>query len=198
MAPFVGEGEKVTQNVFFVVHKDIRFTRVRTRGEGAGAFALIFVAVDPAAEESLAYDRAVLFSQGRKCADDGFHRLFVGVVCFYLSDYRSVGVPVGELLHSQSLSAYVVVAVEEGQVIVYGGNEVVVNLDGYLVGEERFFPCGGKLLYPGQVDVLLNASVVEGRKAVLVAVIDTVELTVRLFPDGTVRVDEEGAEGGLT
>ena len=105
MPGFVGEREDVVEHVWLVVHQDVRPAVVRAGAERAAAFALIRVAIAPAAGEAFLEHAAVFAAERFERCQHNVDGLFPGVLRIELAENRHVGVVVMDIAQLHFLAA---------------------------------------------------------------------------------------------
>ena len=79
----------------------------------------------------------------------------------------------------------------------HGGDQIVIDRDGDVIGEEAHLPGAGIIADPRSVDVLEDAPGIEGGQGVLVGGELAVELVVGPAAEAPVRALEEDRKGRL-
>ena len=197
MAALMGEGEHVAQHVFLVVHEDVGIAHERAGGERAGALALVLVAVHPAATQPRSQGGAVVVAERGEGCDHHLHRVVVAVPYAHVAGQRHVDVVVAQFVEREDTLAQRVIGVQLRQVVVHGGDQIVVHRGVHAVREQRRLARRRVASHPGAVDVQLHAAAVKGCEGVLVLLEVAVELQVGAPPQVAVGMDHELRPGRL-
>ena len=169
VARFVGQGEEVVEDFGLVVHEDVGVAVVGTAAERAALFALVRIAVAPAAGETFFQRGAVFGAERGEGGDDDIHRLLPGVAFFDIAENGEIRVVVVDVRKLHLAAADVVVAMDGGQVFANGGDQVVVDRLRDVVRIESRFEGRFVVADLSVVDVFLDRALIRGGERVFVA-----------------------------
>lgn len=128
MAEFVGEGTEAKE-VIGIAHEDKRVCTVYAGGEGAHAFTLVGVDIDPTVVEAAFFEDGDVF-----CAEGGHtsgdHIDGLGIFDGGHGAERGFNVIDVEFVVAEGLAANAPVTVPSGEMFFEGGDEIMEDFDG--------------------------------------------------------------------
>ena len=189
----VGDGEDVVGGGL-VVEQDVGVGQtVRARGVRTAPLALGLLHVDPAVVVSLPEQSLIPLAQRSQTLDHQIVGLLIVQLQLGIGHQRQVEIVHVHLVHAQHLLAVAEVAVEQGQTLVDGAEQVLVDLGIHVLGGQSLIQAGLVLARLGQEDILIHVAGVGGGDGVDETDVGLVVGLEDLLTDTDVGVMEQDA-----
>ena len=197
MPRLVRQREDMLDHVLLEVHEDVGIGVEGAGAEGPRSLAGVRIAVAPAAAQALLQAAAVLSAQRLERLDYQLHRRVPCVPLLELRHQRHVAVVVMDRVEPQDPLPQVVVAVHDREVGTDGRDQLVIDRQRDVVGEQGRLDRGWVVADAGRIDVALVGARERGRERVRMGLVLVVELVECRPADVRHRVVEERRERGV-
>ena len=138
VAGLVGQRVNIGENVFLVIHQDVRRSAVAARRKCAAAFPFCFVTIAPAGTAQTFFQNLDIFvSQWRERGQDHFRCLIETRAHFNFRYQRNVSVVMMQLAQPQRATTQIEITKQRLQICPDGINQSVVDRERHIIGKER-------------------------------------------------------------
>ena len=187
----VGDGEDVVGGGL-VVEQNVGVRQTVSAGRvSAASLALGLLHVDPAVVMGLAEQSLIPLAQGSQTLDHQVVSLLVVQLQLGVLHQGQVEVVHMHLVHAQHLLAVAEVAVEQGQTLIDGAEQVLVHLHVHVLGGQSLIQAGLILARLGQEDILVHVAGVGGGDGIDEADVSLVIGLEDLLTDSDIGVMEQ-------